>query len=161
MPSTKITSAIRVDRPSKNSRSALAANRFVAFPRMTFSNGLRVHRCEVPLVASEMRPSRLLSMFRSPPASFAYSASVSRPEARCDLRLSWMLFRRLTEPANGALLPAVNDRATAIRMSSSVAMLFACIRLAPAPWKVAEPPLWPCDDPAGAKHSRPTLRFTF
>jgi hypothetical protein len=57
------------------------------------------------------------------------------------------------------MLPAVIARATAILVSSSAATLLVFIWSAPAPSKVAEPPLWLADDPAGAKHSRPTLRF--
>jgi hypothetical protein len=92
-------------------------------------------------------------MFSSPPASFAYSASVNRPAASFVLRVLWMLTMRFTTPPNGPLLPAVSVRAAAILLSSSVAMFFV---------------IWPakgdgivvvaCDDPApGAKHSRPTL----
>jgi hypothetical protein len=82
-----------------------------------------LHR-EVPLAASAIRPSKLLRMFSSPPASFAYSASVNRPAASCALRSLWILFTRFTVPRKGPMLPAVAARAAAILFLSSVAMLF-------------------------------------
>lgn len=77
-----------------------------------------------------MRPWKLLNTFRSPPASFAYSSSVNRPEARCALRASWMLFRRFTLPPKGPLPPAVASRAAAILRSSIAATspAFICQR---------------------------------
>jgi hypothetical protein len=67
------------------------------------------------------------------------------------------MFRRLTVSLNGPLLPAVASRAAAILRSSAVARALGLIGLLLRRRETAEPPLGIADDPAGAKHSRPTL----
>ena len=59
---------------------------FQQFQQFPYDRAFRVHRCEAPFSASAMRPSKLLSTFRTSRAFFAYSASVNRPAASRALR---------------------------------------------------------------------------